>query len=124
MLPTTPEQIIPELRDAVGPVILISGVGLLLLTMTNRLGRTIDRARQLKHELAPLAGQEREQVQAQVDIIFRRAKIIRLAIVVLIAVLYFTGNLSGLFAIILGILAVAFVITSLISFCPLYLLFK
>ena len=80
MLPTTPAQIIPVLRDAVGPVILISGVGLLLLTMTNRLGRTIDRARQLKHELAPLAGQEREQVQAQVDIIFRRAKIIRLAI--------------------------------------------
>lgn len=80
MLPTTPEQIIPELRDAVGPVILISGVGLLLLTMTNRLGRTIDRARQLKHEVLTLAGREREQVQAQVDIIFRRAKIIRLAI--------------------------------------------
>ena len=80
MLPTTPEQIIPELRDAVGPVILISGVGLLLLTMTNRLGRTIDRARQLKHEVSTLTGQEREQVQAQVDIIFRRAKIIRLAI--------------------------------------------
>ena len=80
MLPTTPEQIIPELRDAVGPVILISGVGLLLLTMTNRLGRTIDRARQLKHEVATLTGKEREQVQAQVDIIFRRAKIIRLAI--------------------------------------------
>ena len=51
-------------------------------------------------------------------------RIIRLAIVVLIAVLYFTGNLSGLFAIILGILAVAFVITSLISFCPLYLLLE
>ena len=43
---TSLEQIIPELRDAIGPVILISGVGLLLLTMTNRLGRAIDRARQ------------------------------------------------------------------------------
>ena len=42
---TTLEQIIPELRDAIGPVILISGVGRLLLTMTNRLGRAIDRAR-------------------------------------------------------------------------------
>jgi hypothetical protein len=30
-----------------GPAILISGVGMLLLTMTNRLGRTIDRSRQL-----------------------------------------------------------------------------
>ncbi|MGA2854675.1 MAG: DUF2721 domain-containing protein, partial [Verrucomicrobiota bacterium] len=48
---TSLEQIIPELRDAIGPVILISGVGLLLLTMTNRLGRAIDWARQLKAEL-------------------------------------------------------------------------
>ena len=46
------QQIVPELRDAIGPVILISGVGLLLLTMTNRLGRAIDRARLLKNELA------------------------------------------------------------------------
>jgi len=46
MPPTSLEQIIPELRDAIGPVILISGVGLLLLTMTNRRGRAIDRARQ------------------------------------------------------------------------------
>lgn len=78
--PTSLEQIIPELRDAVGPVILISGVGLLLLTMTNRLGRCIDRARQLKNELSKLAGADRAAVQAQVEIIFRRAKMIRQAI--------------------------------------------
>ena len=36
---------IPTLQTAIGPVILISGVALLLLTMTNRLGRAIDRAR-------------------------------------------------------------------------------
>jgi len=81
MLPSTSlEQIIPQLRDAVGPVILISGVGLLLLTMTNRLGRAIDRARILKRELATLSGHEQQQVQAQVNILFRRAKIIRQAI--------------------------------------------
>ena len=34
--------IVPILQTAIGPVILISGVGLLLLTMTNRLARTID----------------------------------------------------------------------------------
>jgi hypothetical protein len=78
--PSSLQQFIPELRDAVGPVILISGVGLLLLTMTNRLGRAIDRARILKRELAALSGREREQVQAQIAIIYRRAKIIRLAI--------------------------------------------
>lgn len=51
-------------------------------------------------------------------------RIIRLLIAVVIAVLYFTGNLSGLAAIILGILAVIFVVTSLIGFCPLYLPFR
>jgi hypothetical protein len=73
-------QIIPELRDAIGPVILISGVGLLLLTMTNRMGRAIDRARQLKNELSVRTGRDREQALAQVSILYRRAKIIRLSI--------------------------------------------
>jgi uncharacterized membrane protein YtjA (UPF0391 family) len=50
-------------------------------------------------------------------------RIIRLVIAAVIAVLYFTGVLSGLAAIILGILAVVFVATSLVSFCPLYLPF-
>jgi hypothetical protein len=80
MPPTSLEQIIPELRDAIGPVILISGVGLLLLTMTNRLGRAIDRARQLKTELPRRTDAEREQVQAQVAIIYQRAKLIRMSI--------------------------------------------
>lgn len=46
---------------------------------------------------------------------------IRLVIAAVIAILYFTGNLSGLAAIILGILAVIFVLTSVVSVCPLYL---
>lgn len=50
-------------------------------------------------------------------------RIIRLVIAAAVAVLYFTGNLSGLAAIILGILAIIFVVTSFVGFCPLYLLF-
>lgn len=50
-------------------------------------------------------------------------KIIRIAIAVLIAVLYFTNVISGTVGIILLVLAAVFVLTSLISFCPLYLLF-
>ena len=50
-------------------------------------------------------------------------KIIRLAIVVLIAVLYYMGVVSGTLAIILGIVAVAFLVTSLIGWCPSYLPF-
>ena len=104
MLPTTIEQIIPELRDAIGPVILISGVGLLLLTMTNRLGRAIDRARILKREVAALAGRERDQLQAQVDIIFQRAKIIRLAIL-----------FSVLSALLVALLVVTLFVTALLQ---------
>lgn len=48
---------------------------------------------------------------------------IRMVIVVLIAVLYFTGQISGVVAIVLGIVAVAFLLTSLVSWCPIYRLF-
>lgn len=48
-------------------------------------------------------------------------KVIRIALAVLVGVLYFTGQISGTVAIVLGILAIVFVLTSLISFCPLYL---
>ena len=50
-------------------------------------------------------------------------KIIRLLVAVLIAILYFTNQITGTAAIILGLLAIIFVATSFISFCPLYLPF-
>ncbi len=50
-------------------------------------------------------------------------RIIRVALVVLVAVLYFTGVISGTLAIILGILAAVFLLTSLIGVCPLYMPF-
>ena len=48
-------------------------------------------------------------------------KAIRILIAVVIAALYFTNVISGILAIVLGILAVVFILTSFISFCPLYL---
>jgi hypothetical protein len=47
-------------------------------------------------------------------------KVVRIFIVVLIAALYFTHIINGLAAIILGVLAVILLLTSLISFCPIY----
>ena len=46
---------------------------------------------------------------------------LRLTAVVAIGVLYFTGQIEGLTAIILGIIAAAFLLTSLIGWCPAYL---
>jgi hypothetical protein len=51
-------------------------------------------------------------------------RIVRLVIAVAIAILYFTNVISGALAIILGILAVVFLATSLLGFCPLYAAFK
>ena len=73
-------QIFPVLQMAIGPVILISGVGLLLLTMTNRLGRAIDRSRQLTNELAKITGLEHKHTLEQIRIIYRRARLLRLSI--------------------------------------------
>ncbi|MGO4904154.1 YgaP family membrane protein [Flavobacterium sp. W20_MBD1_R3] len=47
-------------------------------------------------------------------------KIIRIAIAILIAILYFTNIISGTLALVLGAFAVIFIITSFVSFCPLY----
>lgn len=49
---------------------------------------------------------------------------VRIILALLIAVLYFTGQISGVAAIILGIFAVVFLITSFMSFCPLYVPLK
>jgi hypothetical protein len=51
-------------------------------------------------------------------------RIIRVLVAVAIAALYFTDQISGTLAIILGLVALMFVLTSTISFCPLYLPFK
>ncbi len=73
-------DLIPVLQIAIGPVILISGVGLLLLTMTNRLGRVIDRARLLGRELKGAPPGEQDSRQAQLRILSNRAALIRQAI--------------------------------------------
>jgi len=47
-------------------------------------------------------------------------RIIRVAVAIAIAALYFAGVISGTVAIVLGVVAAVFVLTSLISFCPAY----
>lgn len=45
---------------------------------------------------------------------------IRVLIAAVVAILYFSGTISGILGIVFLILAGIFVLTSLISFCPLY----
>jgi hypothetical protein len=74
------KDLLPVLQVAIGPVILISGVGLLLLSMTNRLGRTIDRARQLVDAKRSCTNGDRSRIDAQLDVLWRRASLQRAAI--------------------------------------------
>ena len=74
-------ELIPLLQIAISPVILISGVGLLLLSMTNRFGRVIDRSRFLWGELDNEPAGNRASIHAQLEVLMRRAKLIRLAII-------------------------------------------
>lgn len=50
-------------------------------------------------------------------------RIIRLLIAAVIALLYYSGLVTGMLGVVLLILALVFVATSFVSFCPLYSLF-
>ncbi len=50
-------------------------------------------------------------------------RIIRVIIAAIIVVLYFSGMIAGTLGVVLIILSGVFVLTSLVSFCPLYLPF-
>ena len=49
---------------------------------------------------------------------------LRVLIAIGIAVLYYIGAISGTLALVLGVVALVFLITSAIGFCPLYTLFR
>jgi Na+(H+)/acetate symporter ActP len=49
---------------------------------------------------------------------------VRTILAIVIAILYFTNQITGAAAIILGLFAVIFLVTSFMSFCPLYFPFK
>lgn len=74
----TIESLIKILQASISPVAMISGVGLLLLSLTNRFGRVTDRLRELVGERRAGAGGQR--VEKQIDIFHRRARIVRSAI--------------------------------------------
>lgn len=49
---------------------------------------------------------------------------IRVVLALVFAFLYFSGTVSGTFGVVLLVLGGVFLLTSVISFCPLYLPFK
>ncbi len=123
-MPTTKlSELIPMLQVAIGPVILISGVGLLLLSLTNRFGRAVDRSRQLIREMREADETNRPRLADQVAILFRRARLIQISIIlatvsvlfaaVLIITLFFMALLKAELAALISLLFIC-CLTSLI----------
>lgn len=77
---TTPSEITVILQTAISPAIVVSACGLLLLSMTNRLGRAIDRARLLVRDRAVATGLQAANLDLQLAILQRRSRYIRAAI--------------------------------------------
>jgi hypothetical protein len=66
------------LQSCMAPLVIISGIGLLLLSVTNRFGRAIDRTRQLKTALDRGPGpDETAAIRRQMAILFRRCRILQ-----------------------------------------------
>jgi hypothetical protein len=110
-------ELIPTLEVAIGPVILISGVGSLLVSMTNRFGRVIDLSRQIAHDLRNNAGHEQRRLKCQLEILVRRSRLLRLAITLaivsvllacaLIIIMFITALLRSDFGIPITLLFIA-----------------
>jgi len=73
-------EFLPVIQLAITPVILISGVGALMLTLTNRLGRIVDRTRSLAGQMRQGPVGERAHLDSQLTILWRRAQLVRRAV--------------------------------------------
>ena len=129
MTSTKLSELIPVLQVSVGPVILISGIGLLLLSLTNRFGRAVDRSRQLIREFREAGAEDRQRLSGQVAVLYRRARLIQMAIIlaavsvlfaaVLIITLFFTALMKMELAVPISLLFICCLlalIASLVAF--------
>ncbi|MBM3306851.1 MAG: DUF2721 domain-containing protein [Candidatus Eisenbacteria bacterium] len=74
------DELTRVLQLSISPVALISGVGLLLLSMTNRLARTIDTIRELSNEMDTATPLQAENITLQIRIIYKRSRLLQASI--------------------------------------------
>jgi hypothetical protein len=65
---------------AVAPVFLLSGIGIVLTVLTNRLARVVDRARRLEEAARSSEGHAREERRQELAVMARRARLMNRAI--------------------------------------------
>jgi hypothetical protein len=111
-------QIVQILQVSVSPVVLISGIGLLLLSMTNRLGRVVDRVRGLSRDLRAANPADGRKIRRQLRMLARRARLLRTAIMAAsISILFVALLILALFAEFLLPISVGGLILLLFTLC-------
>lgn len=75
-----PSSVLPVIQLSITPVILLSGVGAFLITLTNRMGRIVDRTRILAGQLQGAGPGQQEHFESQLEIMWRRARLVRTAV--------------------------------------------
>ena len=74
------DDLIKVLQASIAPCVLISGLALLLLSMTNRLARPIDRIRLLSGELRRIPKEEGTSLREQIKILYKRCHLLQTSI--------------------------------------------
>ncbi len=85
------DDLIKILQASFAPCVLISGLGLLLLTTTNRLGRSIDRIRLLCQDLKRSSGEDKQVLQEQVAVLYKRCRFLQFSIALLTMSIFFAS---------------------------------
>lgn len=111
-------DLIPTLQFSIGPVILISGIGLVLLSMTNRFGRVVDGTRLLTGKLKDATDVEQKRIYTQLRILAKRARIVRAGIALAAVSVFFAALLIvSLFIGVLLQLEIALFVAGLFILC-------
>ena len=73
-------NVVHVIQLAVAPVFLLSGIGVILTVLTNRLARIIDRARQLEDRLHGQPDDRRNEMETEMGLLSHRARMINVAL--------------------------------------------
>lgn len=80
MTDPAPSPLVPLIQLSISPMILISGVGMLLLTLSNRFARVVDRTRSISRDLRQTPENARTGLQQQLAVLYRRSRLLRFSI--------------------------------------------
>ena len=125
----TLSSFLPIIQLAITPVILISGMGALMITLTNRMARIVDRTRVLAEAMPAALLEDRPHLESQLDIMWRRALLLRRAVTsnglsmlvscLLVVAIFASAMLGWLLQVLMLVLfsaSIFFLIASLVDF--------